>query len=370
MKDEGENISFLEIPEGYLFTPTSIRWKNFFLNNLFWGYSGRTQEEIKMIVLSDGVEQITKKFQFETMNITKYVHELTNIDFSIYLTDSQKSQKILKKQLEKESKDFAIITQGRGEIEEYLATIDAKLHFIKRGYLVGHFEIPVPFPQYDTGYGDPDIVGIKGGFVNELKKDGIVPNGGDESDLLIWTELKEEPVHTNENIETIVCEVKSSGGWNRAFEQLYFRDGDTHKPGYLKSHCFNEGYACFGAKVFADKKQPPAKYDAGSLIFTIGPKPIVFHKDPVSNILSGKRMEESSPSSKRKEASVLVNEKCQSDLIELANKKITRRMMSELAIQKLIPDIINLNINQVINRIGNIRVENVLDMYKCYPIKP
>ena len=52
MKDEGENISFLEIPEGYLFTPTSIRWKNFFLNNLFWGYSGRTQEEIKMIVLS------------------------------------------------------------------------------------------------------------------------------------------------------------------------------------------------------------------------------------------------------------------------------------------------------------------------------
>ena len=122
MKDEGENISFLEIPEGYLFTPTSIRWKNFFLNNLFWGYSGRTQEEIKMIVLSDRVKQITKKFQFETIDIAKYVHELTNIDFSIYLTDSQKSQKILKKQLEKESKDFAIITQGRGEIEEYLAT--------------------------------------------------------------------------------------------------------------------------------------------------------------------------------------------------------------------------------------------------------
>ena len=346
MKYRSENISFSEVHGGYSITPINIRWKNFFLNNIFWGYKGPSQK--KMILTSKKISEITERFKFETMNLEKYINDLKNINFSIYLTDSEKSQKDLQNQLVDRNENYVIITQKDDKSEEHITTIVAKLYFIKRGYLVGEFGIP---SKYDMGYGIPDVVGIKGDFVNKLKSRGIIPKGGDESDFLIWSELKKEPIHTNEKTETIVCEVKSSGAWNSAFKQLYERNGGS---GYLKSHCFNKAYACFGTLYGKDMPKPSAKYEAGSLIFTSGSKPIVFLEDTIS----------SNPSSSRKADSVLVQEMSQNELIKLANKTIARRMIANLSAKKVIPDIDNLTINQICKQIENIHVENVLEATK------
>jgi len=324
-------------------TPVHIRWKNFFLYNLFWPHKGeRTQQHL--ITLSDKLIEIANRIDIETMNIQHYIDDLAYIDFSVYLTDSEKNRKVLQNQLGK--KNYAIVTQKvDGRVEEFITTIAAKLYFMKKGYLVGDFAIP---PEFGIGYGIPDIVGIKGGFVNNLKENGLLINGGDISDLLIWQQLKEKPIKANEPLEIIDCEVKSSKDWNQGFKQLY----DNH--GYLKSACFNTAYVCFGTLRNVDWQKPDSINEAGSLILTDNVNPLVFHEDPIV----------SNPSSSRRNNSVQANAIRQSELIDLANKLIARLMISSLTAKKILPNMGDITINQVIKQIQDIRVENVTDIIR------
>ncbi len=342
MKDENKNISFSEVPEGYVVTPRHIRWKNFFMSNLFWPHSGeKTQKH--MIALSEKINEIAKKLDFLNTDVENYIDELSNIDFSLYLTDSEKNRKTLNDQLTKENKNYAIITQQtEARIEEHATTIVAKLYFLKKGYLVGDFMIP---SQFDIGYGIPDIVAIKGDFVNKLKACGIIPNGGDDSDLLIWETILENSIDANEPMETIVCEVKSSASWNQGFKQLY------EDNGYLKSKCFNKAYVCFGMHSETGEKIPRAIHEAGALIFTDNTQPIVFREDPIF----------SNPSSSRRAPSVQVNKNRQVELIDRANYQCARIMAGGLLANKIIPNIGNLTIYQIFKQIKDIRVENVLE---------
>lgn len=343
---------FSQVQEACVIRPTSTRWKNFFLDNSFWAHQGKSQKS--MILCSEKVEKLGDELGFkETLDVEEYLKELSNIEFSVYLTDFEESSIALKNRLNSENKDYIIITQKNGIIEEYVAQIVAKLYFIEKGYLVGAFEIPVE--KYEIGYGFPDIVGIKGNFVNKLKERGIISNGGSESDILIWSSLKENPVIVNDETEVIVCEVKSSAQWNSAFEQLYEKDG---KPRYLKSHCFDKAYACFGVVSrdneldISRNQRPSAKYEAGRIVFSDGAEPIIFEEDTIC----------SNPSSSRKANSVLVQKETQLKLIDLANKFIARQMISSLKLGSIIPNIADLNVNQIAKKLDKIRVENILDM--------
>ena len=345
MKNEDNNILFTKFDGFYSITPLSIRWKNFFLNNLFWGYTGKGQKD--MIMLSDEIRKITDMINFNVMDIEEYVKLLTELNFSIHLTDWNENRKELQEQHKNDY--YAIITQ-KDKIEEFITTITAKLFFMKKGYLVGEFEIPVP--EYDIGYGIPDVVGIKGDFVNKLKSKGIISLGGDESDILIWQELKNQPNDLNESIEIIICEVKSSQDWNKAYKQLYKRGNSS---GYLKSHCFNKGYACFSAdsQEEAERKKVGLnglKYEAGSLIFIANKEP-VFNEDPICQ----------NPGSYRRDTALSVNDNCQKELIELANKRIARIMISNVGIIKLLEDINKLKINDLFREIDKMRVEDVIN---------
>ena len=326
----------------------SIRWKNFFLQNLFWGHSGKSQRG--MISFSSKIKQITSKSNWLTLDVEEYFRDLTNITFSIYLTDSEKDKTALEKKLKEEGEEYVIITQSRKDvIEEYITTVVAKLYFVKKeGYLVVSSEIP---DEFGISYGSGDVIGIKGGFVNKLKAEGIIPNGGCEEDFLIWTKLDKEPINVNEKEETIVCEIKTSNQWSTAYKQLYERSKGG--KGYLKSHCFDKGYVCF-AEPFAgplrseiDRKQKPleSKFMAGSLIFTIDPDYVVFKEDP------------------GRSESTLVNDKKREELIRRANKYVARLMISGINAKKIIPNIERLNINQISKEIGNIdTVEKVFDL--------
>ena len=346
MKKELDSISFTESSGVYSITPLHIRWKNLFLNNLYWGYTGKGQKG--MIVLSDEIIKIVNMINPDVMNIEEYVKVLTKSNFSIHLTNWDNNRQELQDKFKNNDNNYVIITQ-KDRVEEFITTIVAKLFFMKKGYLVGEFEIPVP--KYYVGYGIPDIVGIKGDFVNKLKSKGIIPSGGDESDILIWQELKNQPSDLNEPTETIICEVKSSQDWNKAYQQLYDRGNSS---GYLKSHCFNKGYACFSAdsQNEAERKKisiSGSKYEAGSLIFIANKEP-VFNEDPICQ----------NPGSCRRAAAVSVNDNCQKELIKLANKKMARIMISNIVAINILKNTDKMRVNDIFREINRIRVEDVV----------
>jgi hypothetical protein len=348
MKVEGENIMFSEVPEGYKITPIHIRWKNFFIYNSYWPhiYPGGTQTN--MITFSDKMKEIANSINTETMDIQNYVDVLTHTVFSIYLTDSEKNRKALQKRLINEN--YIIITQNvDGRIEEFITTIAAKLFFMKNGFLVGDFAIP---SEYEISYGIPDIVGMKGGFVNYLKGKDFSINGLDVSDLLIWSYLIKISTRVNESLEIIDCEVKSSKDWNQGFKQLY----DNH--GYLKSGCFDKAYVCFGTQRKVEWHKPDSQHEAGSLIFTDSPEPIVFQEDTIL----------CNPSSIRRKNSVKAKQNRKSEMMDLANQRVARLIMGDLSMPKIILNIGDCKVNQFFKKIKDTRVENVIDMI-TKPIK-
>lgn len=348
MKNESSDVIFNASDGFYSITPLSIRWKNFFLNNLSWGYEGKGQK--MMIRLSDKIKNLSDMIQPAIMDIKRYINEISSLNFSIYLTDWNENRREKESELQKQAKSddsYAIILQDNNRIEEFTTTIAAKLFLMNKGYLVGGFEIP---SQYSS-YGLADVVGIKGDFVNKLKLNGIIPFGGDESDLLIWKDLKNKPNISNEQTETIVCEVKSSKDRSKAYRQLYER---SKEHGYLKSHCFNKGFACFAALASTEDElknmtMSAGKYEAGSIIFIKDSEP-VFNDDTIYK----------NPSSYRKNASLSLLDNSQKQLIELANKKIARLMISNLDVSKVFDGINKMKINEIFKEIGNVKVEDVI----------
>lgn len=345
MKNESKNILFTISDGFYSITPLSIRWKNFFLNNLSWAYSGKEQK--MMIRLSDKISKITDMINPAVMDIKEYVNVLSSLNFSIHLTDWDENRKELQRQA-KNDDNYAIIMQDNNRVEEFVTTIAVKLFLMNKGYLVGEFEIP--FNDYGAG----DVIGIKGDFVNKLKSNGIIPFGGDESDFLIWKELISEPNKSNEQTETIVCEIKSSSAWSAAYRQLYERCNDSKKPGYLKSHCFNKGFACFAALTPTEDElkslSSAGKYEAGSIIFVKNNEP-VFNEDTICM----------NPSGYRKNASLSLRDDSQKQLIETANKKIARLMISNIDVAKVFEGINTMRINDIFREIGNVSVEDVIN---------
>lgn len=343
--EKEEDISFNGKCDGfYSITPLSIRWKNFFLNNLFWAYAKENQKH--MICLSNKISEIREMVSnLNHIDIEEYLNKIKKLNnFSIYFTDFSENKRKLQEQLDGKKEDYLIVTQSRkNQVEEYITTIATKLFFIKKGYLVGEFEIPA--------HGSPDVVGIKGAFVNDLKNKGIIPTGGDESDLLIWQFLNRnsDQSEAQEETETIVCEIKSSGAWPQAYKQL----SQEHK-GYLKSHCFNKGYACFATTSNDADKQSyygRLKYEAGCLIFVSDKEP-VFKEDPICG----------NPSSSRKNESLSVWESKQKELVEYADKKITRTMISNIKAAELLKNMNDKKINEFYKKIDELTVKDVLDL--------
>lgn len=344
MKNESNSILFTKSDGFYSIIPLSIRWKNFFLNNLFWGYTGKGQKG--MIVLSNEIDKVINMLNPNIINVEEYIRVLTELSLSIHLTDWDDNRKTLQEQHKNDN--YAIITQKDDKVEEFITTITTKLFFIKEGYLTGNFEIPYP------DYGEGDVIGIKGDFVNKLKSKGIIPFGGDESDILIWQKLKNQPNNLDEQTETIVCEVKSSNAYGTAYQQLYERGNDSQKSGYLKSHCFNKGYACFAVPSEEEAKRRKSsnqglKYEAGSLIFVNNKEPI-FNEDPICL----------NPSSYRKNKALSIQENCQKELIKFANKKIARLMISNMDIMDVLKDINNMKINNIFKKTENICIGDII----------
>ena len=217
--------------------------------------------------------------------------------------------------------------------------------------MIGEFNIP--------DYGITDVIGIKGDFVDQLKSRGIIPKGGDESDLIIWQELRSKPIEDallDKTTETIVCEIKGSSHWQDAFLQLFFRKRNTQKPGYLKNKCFNKGYACFGSldPNIEDKRKYKWEngnkkwYKAGSLILN-NHRVQAFQEDDID-----------SSERERQAPSVLLQEPEQKKLIQSANKEITRKIISNIEIIKLCENINTMKVNEVFAKIKNMTFEEVL----------
>ncbi len=331
--------------EYYSFIPESLRWKNYFLSNMFWPYTGKSQKG--MISFGGNLKELSDSSDYLHMNIDKWVDLIKGADFKIYLADETIRDKEVKERLCSENN--IVITQ-RDCVEEFLSTIIGKIYFSEvEGYFVGDFAIP-PILREDY-FGIPDIVGLKGSFVNDLKSNGITGNGGLLEDLPIWRHLRSYARGVSEVDEAIVSEVKSSNHWLDAYQQLYYRGNDTHKPGYLNSHCFNKGYACYGSLYPRDEKAP-ARIEAGALIFCGNP-PYRFAED---SIVSG------NASSSRRQKSMQVDKDRRKALMADASCRSARWLLAgaDIEIARVFPGIEKMKLNAALSEIEKASVESII----------
>ena len=297
-----------------------------------------------MISFGGSLKELSDSLDYQRMNIDEWVDQINGTNYTIYLADSTIRDPAIKKRLYGEN---SIVISQRGYVEEFLSTIIGKVYFSEvMGYFVGDFPIP-PIHGEDC-YGIPDIIGLKGSFVNKLKAAGMIGDGGLLEDLPLWRYLRGNGLIVEELDEAIACEVKSSEQSTRAFDQLYYRKNDTHKPGYLKSRCFDKGYACYGNLNLADEGSS-AKTKAGSLTFNGNP-PYRFIEDPLAS---------ENVSNTRKK--LQVRKENRDALIAEASRRSAHLLMVSTEIGTVFPGIEKMKLNAALKRINQAKVEDIID---------
>lgn len=208
-------------------------------------------------------------------------------------------------------RDRQILVLLDNRIPEHVTQKLAVYYLTTKGWMVvedGWYSPNLRFDRFrhsqPFGYGVPDIVAWRSELISELAERGWIRGGGTIHELAclsVREPFSETTLDPPTGERTLTGEVKGSKrSLGEAIKQLYDRGSSSnHKPGYLRSNCFDEGYGIVPLQRGRDHE--------GGGVISFDEQGFFAKKDPVRETFLGDEVEERRRANSEKKQQLISN---------------------------------------------------------------